>query len=271
MSAPPKLMTFTEHLEELRARLGWSLLALVIGAGVGYAFAEPLYLLLARPLIQAWKEAGLGTPQVNYADLLEPLMTELKVALLGGFFIAIPFVFYQLWMFISPGLRKEERRLVLPFTISSTVLFIGGALFAYFAVLPATFSFLLNYAHQNTSALQKLFGSSLSFGTGPLAIKPMLMMSDYFSLVWKLLAAFGLIFELPLLISFLALAGIVTHRSLWKWNPYFVVLAFVMGGALTPPDVFSQLLMALPMIALYNASIVLAWIFARRRAARSKA
>jgi sec-independent protein translocase protein TatC len=169
-------------------------------------------------------------------------------------------------MFIAPGLYKHEKRYVIPFTVLSALFFIGGAAFGYFVVFPFGFQFFLGFAQKNVASMQEVFGSAVNLTLGKgFELKPTLMMGEYFGLVWRLLLAFGVIFELPLLIVFLSMVGLVTHRKLWKWNPYFVVLAFVVSAVLTPPDVVTQILMALPLIALYNISILFAWHFTRRR------
>lgn len=261
------LMTFGEHLEELRSRLARALIALVLGAVLAYTFSDLLFALLAQPLIRAWADAGLGAPQIHFANPIEPFFTYLKISLLAGVFVASPVIFYQLWAFVAPGLYKQEKRYVIPFTVLSALCFIGGACFGYFVVFPYGFQFFLGFARTDMGQMQKTFGGLLSFKVGQtFELRPTLMMSEYFGLVWRLLLAFGLVFELPLLICFLAMVGLVSHRTLWKWNPYFVVISFVVAAVLTPPDVITQVFMAGPLIALYNFSILFAWFFERRRA-----
>ncbi|MBK6848534.1 MAG: twin-arginine translocase subunit TatC [Proteobacteria bacterium] len=263
-------MTFVEHLEELRRRLIYSAIALVVCTVVAYLISDLLFAWLARPLVQAWRDAGLGQPKLHFANPIEPFATYIKVALLGGVFLAVPVIFYQLWCFVAPGLKPTERRYVIPFTLLSSAFFIGGAGFGYFVVFPLGFRFLLGFARADFGSLQRVFAAvGVTAGQGSLiALEPTLMMSEYFSLVWRLLVAFGAIFELPLLLCFLALAGVVTHGALWRWNPYFIIVAFVLGAVLTPtPDVLTQSMMALPLIALYNLGIGVAWLVARRRRA----
>ena len=270
--ADGQMMTFGEHLEELRSRLKKALLAVVIGACAAYAFSDLLFALLAQPLIKAWADAGLGSPQMHFANPIEPFFTYLKLSLLAGVFIGSPVVFYQLWSFISPGLYQREKRYVIPFATISALCFIGGACFGYFIVFPYGFQFFLSFARDNMGSMKDALGGYLSVEVGhTFKLQPTLMMSEYFGLVWRLLLAFGLVFELPLLICFLAMAGLVTHRTLWKWNPYFVVVSFIISAVLTPPDVITQVFMAGPLIALYNLSIAFAWLFARRRAKRQAA
>jgi len=260
-----KVMTFTEHIEELRGRLRAALIAIVVASLVCYAFSELVFAVLAQPLIDAWRQAGLGKPQLHFASPIEPFFTYIKLAMVAGIFLASPVVFYQLWAFVSPGLTRAEKKYVLPFAFFSTICFIGGACFGYFVVFPFGFQFFLGFAQENVGSMQHILGHTVSVSVGhPFQLTATLMMGDYFGLVWRLLLAFGLIFELPLLICFLAMVGLVTHRTLWKWNPYFIVLAFLVSAFLTPPDVVTQVLMAGPLIVLYNLSILVAWFFSRK-------
>jgi sec-independent protein translocase protein TatC len=188
-----------------------------------------------------------------------------SVALWAGLFIAAPFVFYQLWKFVAPGLYKRERRYGVAFAVCSGVLFLGGALFCYGVVLEPLYRYLLGHADPNLAEVSKGLGIEYSLGE-PIPLVPQLFMEEYLGLSRKMMLGFGLVFELPLLIMFLAVAGVVTHRSLWKFNRWAIVLSFVIGAILTPsPDVMSQLLMAGPMIVLYNVSIVIAWVITARR------
>lgn len=261
-----KLMSFAEHLTELRTRLRNAMIAVGLGVLVSYGISDFLFVLLAQPLIRAWQQAGLGPAKFHFANPIEPFFTFLKISVIGGIFIASPFVFYQLWKFIAPGLYKNEKRFVLPFTFLSALFFIGGAAFGYFVVFPYGFQFFLGFAKTNMGEMQELFGKSVELSVvHSFELKPTLMMGEYFGLVWRMLLAFGLIFELPLVLVFLSMVGLVTHRGLWKWNPYFVVIAFVISAMLTPPDVITQVFMAAPLIVLYNISIIFAFFFTRRR------
>jgi len=263
-----KLMTFAEHLDELRSRLMKCVCALMLCVGVAYYFSDTLFMVLAQPLVRAWSRAGLGTPRLHFMNPIEPFFTYLKIAMIFGFFAASPIIFYQLWKFVAPGLYKKEKRYVVPFTVSSALLFIGGAAMGYFVVFPIAFRFFLGFARANMGGMEKLLGGTLKFSMPQtFDLTPTLMMGEYFSLVWKLLLAFGLVFELPVLLMFLSLVGIVTYKGLWRFNRYFVIIAFIVGGVLTPgPDVLSQLLMATPMLVLYNVSIFLSWLLFRKRA-----
>jgi sec-independent protein translocase protein TatC len=176
----------------------------------------------------------------------------MSVAMWAGVFVASPFIFHQIWRFIAPGLYKRERRVGVVFAVCSAVMFVGGALFCYYFVLGNLYTFLLGYAGENT--------------------QPALFMGEYLDLTRDMMLAFGAVFELPMLIFFLARVGLVTHRGLWKFNRWFIVVAFIVGAILTPsPDVVSQILMATPMIALYNFSIIVAYFVTRGREKRAAA
>ena len=260
-------MAFTEHLRELRTRLRNSILALILAICVTYFFAQPLFALLCQPFINAYRANGLGEAQLEFASLTEPFWVYFKVAMYAGIFVASPVIFYQLWQFIAPGLYSKEKRIGLPFAIFSALFFISGALFCYSFVFPVAFKFFLSYSSANISKMQEVFGVHVNVSVAdPLKVHANIFMEQYLDLSSKMLLGFGLVFEMPLLIFFLSYAGLVTHRSLWKFNKYAIVLSFVIGAILTPgPDVVSQLLMATPMIVLYNLSILIAFVVTRRK------
>ncbi|MDD5305954.1 MAG: twin-arginine translocase subunit TatC [Deltaproteobacteria bacterium] len=371
-------MTFLEHLEELRSRLIKCAIALAVGFIACYAFKEELLEFMVAPFFEAWgKVDGLPDPQLNFASPIEPFMAYLKLAAVGGVFVASPVILYQLWAFVSPGLYPREKRLALPFVFSSTLLFVGGSALAYSLVFPVAFQYFLEFsgpiggyvvktsstvsgdgvvtarpvpADATDEALawmkRKLTrkcetfsalpagaskGVTLEYrwhesGCGPAPtvgalsrdgrrivrewsraqgppgydvlttadatagagthtwalvvsrgrlaqqLAPVIMMKDYLSLAVQLLIGFGVVFELPIFITFLSMAGIVTHRHLLRFARYFIVIAFFVAAVLTPgPDVFSQLCMAIPLVVLYFLSVFVAYLFTRRRERRESA
>jgi sec-independent protein translocase protein TatC len=263
-------MPFLSHLTELRDRVRNAAIAFMIAFLVCWGFADRIFEWLRRPLFDIWAQhtgpgiaylvklqllppgADWGPPRLIYTGLTQPFWVNMSVALWAGIFVASPFIFYQLWKFIAPGLYKRERKITISFAVLSGVFFASGALFCFSFALPALYGYMLHY---NSDALQSLPN-----------------IQDYLDLTRDSMLAFGAIFEMPLLIYFLAMVGLVTHRSLWKFSRWFIVLAFVIGAVLTPgPDVVSQFLMATPMIVLYNISILFAWrVTVRRERAEAK-
>jgi sec-independent protein translocase protein TatC len=243
-------MPFLSHLRELRDRVRNAAICFVGAFVVCFIFAEDIFNWLQTPLQNVWDPAKHGGEfHVTYMTLTEPFWVNMSIALWAGIFVASPFIFYQLWKFIAPGLYKKERRITVAFAGFSAVFFVGGALFCYQFVLENLYGFLLSYSKKEQV--------------------PMIAMQGYLDLTRDMMLAFGAVFELPLLILFLSMVGLVTHRGLWKFNRWFVVIAFVVGAILTPsPDVVSQIMMAAPMILLYNMSIILSFYVTRRREAR---
>ncbi len=239
-------MPFLAHLRELKVRIRNAALFFMLAFGVCFYFASEIFDWIKGPLKNVWDPKRLGEFKVAFASLTEPFWVEMSVALWAAIFVASPFIFHQLWKFIAPGLYKRERRVTVAFAFFSAVFFVSGALFCYEFVLENLYRFLLSYANKETMAV--------------------VMLQEYLDLTRNMMLAFGAVFELPLLIYFLAMVGLVTHRGLWKFNRWFVVIAFIIGAILTPsPDVVSQIMMAAPMIALYNASILLAWWVTAKR------
>lgn len=231
---------FTAHLEELRKRLITCFVAVGIGFAVSYGFKEKLFQILTQPLISVMKQGE----TLIYTGLPEAFFTFLKVSFLAGLMLASPVIIYQFWMFIAPGLYDREKKLLVPIVFLSSIFFVGGALFGYFIVFPYGFDFFLGFATET--------------------IRPMPSMKEYLSFSAKLLLAFGLVFELPLVITFLAKLGIVGVPFLKKNRKYALLLFFVGAAILTPPDVVTQVMMALPLMVLYEISIIGARIFGRK-------
>lgn len=234
-------MTFTEHLNELRIRLVRCIIGAFVGFLVCYGFAEQLFELLMKPLMDLLQPTG---GALIYTGLPEAFFTHLKVAAIAGVFVASPYIFYQLWMFIAPGLYEGERKYMIPIAFFSALCFVLGALFGYYVVFPYGFQFFLGYATE--------------------FIKPMPSVKEYFSFSTSMLFAFGFIFELPLFMFFLSVMGIVTHKTLRKYRKFAILGNFVVAAILTPPDVVSQCLMAGPLCVLYEIGIWVAYIFGKK-------
>jgi sec-independent protein translocase protein TatC len=268
-----KRMPFLAHLEELRNCVRNSALAILICTAVAYVFRQYLFALLARPLIEAWlkaqKEVGIGKPELVFTSPIEAFMVLFKLSLLVGLFLASPFVFRELWKFISPGLYDREKKWGMGFVFASVILFFGGAAFAYIYVLPAGYKYFLGYSAESLGVIKEIMGRSVDVTLSqPFDIKPMITMSEYFGLTSMLLLVFGAVFEMPLLLAILAMLGIVSAGSLWRFNRYAVVLFAVAGAVLTPGDlVVGQLAMTGSLTVLYNLSILLAVLVGRKRKA----
>ncbi len=232
---------FTSHLEELRKRLIFCFIAVGIGFVLSYGFKEKLFQILTRPLISVMQTGD----KLIFTGLPEAFFTYLKVAFLSGIILAAPVIFYQFWMFVAPGLYKKEKRFMVPIVFLSTFFFVGGALFGYFIVFPYGFKFFLGFASE--------------------IIQPLPSMREYLGFASKLLLAFGLVFELPLIITFLARLGIVSVSFLKKNRKYALLLFFAGAAILTPPDVVTQIMMALPLMLLYEISIIGAKIFGKKK------
>jgi sec-independent protein translocase protein TatC len=231
---------FTAHLEELRSRLIVSFVAVGIGFFVAYFFKENLFELLMKPLTDVMGEGD----KLIFTNLPEAFFVYLKTAFLAGVMAASPVILYQFWKFVAPGLYKKERVVLLPVVFLCSFFFIGGALFGYFIVFPYGFKFFLGFASE--------------------FIRPLPSMKEYFSFASKLLVAFGVVFELPLIITLFSRLGLVSVAFLKKNRKYALLLFFVGSAILTPPDVITQVMMAVPLMFLYEISIIGARIFARK-------
>ena len=225
---------FMSHLEELRKRLIICAITVGIGFAISYIFAERLFQILVTPLTRIMPEGD----RLIFTNLPEMFLTYLKTAVICGILLTAPVLFHQLWMFIAPGLYQHEKKYAIPFVVFSTILFVGGALFGYFIVFPFGFKFFLGFANEYIQALPSV--------------------KQYFSFAIKLLFAFGIVFELPVVAFFLSKMGIVTPEFLKKKRKYALLMTFVMAAILTPPDVITQLMMAGPLIILYEIGILVA-------------
>ena len=252
-------MPFTEHLTELRKRIIISLLALLCVFVVAFNYSEQLLGILMLPLrIKISFITSYPFMVFTHSDLFkkihefqalgvaEPFMVNIKIAFVASLIITLPIIFYQLWKFIAPGLSVREKKYVVPFVLVSTLLFVAGALFCFFLVLPFALDFLLTYKTR--------------------FIRPNPTATYYFDFCLKFILAFGAIFELPMIIVFLTRIGIVTPKMLSKNRKYAVLLAFVVAAVLTPtPDWFNQTLMAAPIIVLYETGIIVSRLFVRKK------
>ena len=233
-------ISFTAHLEELRTRLITCSIAIGAGFAVAYFFKERIFQILTQPLMKIMQTGD----KLIFTGLPEAFFTYLKVALLMGIILATPVLLYQFWLFIAPGLYQKERNLLIPIVFLSTIFFLGGAFFGYFIVFPFGFKFFLGFASDS--------------------IRPMPSMKEYLTFATKLLLAFGVVFELPIVITFMARLGIVSVEFLKKNRKYALLLFFVFSAILTPPDVITQLMMAFPLMILYEISIVGAKVFGKK-------
>jgi len=233
-----------DHLKELRSRLIRAMLALAAATLICYFFAQPLYNLLLRPLLE---EAQIGREMTDfeliYTAPLEVFFVQLKLAMFAGVFVSFPIVAAQLYAFIAPGLYKNEKHAFLPFLIAAPVLFVIGAAFVYFAMLPLISRFALGFEQLG--------------GTGVAAIVPQIKVSEYLSLVMALMIAFGLSFQLPVVLGLLGKAGLVGADTLRKGRKYALVGILAASAVFTPPDIISQIMLTVPVYGLYEVSI---WI-----------
>lgn len=233
-------MSFFEHLGELRRRLLYSLIAVLLVTIACWALRERLFELVRRPL------QDVPDHELQVISVLEMFMTYLKLSVTAAIFIASPWVLLQAWLFVAPGLYKHERRWGAAFVVLGALFFIGGGLFGYFLVLPLTFDYLIGMTHAD---IENQFSVAL-----------------YFSIVLRLLLAFGLVFETPLVMWVLAAAGIVRAQSFARFRKYWIILSVALGAMLTDPNPITQLLMAGPLIVFFELGILGARLLGRRRA-----
>ncbi|MFC2491147.1 MAG: twin-arginine translocase subunit TatC [Campylobacter curvus] len=222
------------HLVELRKRLAISIFAVMVCFGLCFLFWNPLLAWMTAPLKQALPAGS----NIVFTQVQEPFFTAMKVAFFAGLILALPVIFWQFWLFVAPGLYENEKKYVIPFVISATFMFICGAAFCYYVVVPLGFQFLINFGGQ-------LFTAMPSIG-------------EYVGFFTKILIAFGISFELPVITFFLAKIGLIDDLILKKYFRYAVVVIFTFSAIVTPPDVLSQFLMAVPLLGLYGLSILIA-------------
>lgn len=245
-------MPLLDHLIELRKRLLYSALAMVIMLGPCWYFSKTIYNFLAQPLADA-----LGTEtgrHLIFTDLTEAFFTNLRVAIWGAFCLSFPIIASQIWMFVAPGLYKQERRAFLPYLLATPVLFLMGGALVYYVIFPVAWRFFLS------------FKSPGGGGTLPIQVEP--KVSEYLTLVMRLILAFGLAFQLPVLLTLMARVGLITSEWLGKQRRYAIVLVFVVAAVLTPPDIFSQVSLAVPLLVLFEISIWSCRLVEKQRAKR---
>jgi len=238
-----KKLSLTAHLQELRKRLILSFIAIGVGFFVCYALKESLFDILAAPLINKVMPSG---GSLIFTSVAEAFFTYMKVAFIAGLILASPFVLYQIWAFVAPGLYQKEKRYAVPFVLGGSIFFAMGVLFGYYVAIPVAFKFLLGYATD--------------------FIKPMPSMKEYLSFSIKFLLAFGLVFEFPVVLVLLSRIGVIDAKMLARQRKYAILLIFVFAAVMTPPDFISQVLMALPLMGLYELSILLSKLFGKKPA-----
>jgi sec-independent protein translocase protein TatC len=251
---PMTSMSFLQHLEELRTRIFHSLAAVAVGMGVCWWFHQILFAYMQKPIIDVLRQNGLPQKLV-YLTPAEPFNLYLKISALAGLFLTSPYVLYQVWLFISPGLYRKEKKYAVPFMVSTIFLFAAGGYFGYRMVYPAALKFLIGIGSQFT---------------------PMITIHEYTDLFLTVILGLGLVFEMPILIFFLALMGVVSAGWMWRNIRYGILVIFIIAGALAPtPDISSMCIFAAPMVALYLLSIGVAWFVhpeqRQKREARKRA
>lgn len=244
-------MSFFEHLAELRKRLTRAFVALLLTTLACYIFIDDITAFMQRPFALAWEAAEMeGEPTMLNLGALEVVLADIWIAIMAGLFAASPVIFYQLWMFISPGLYAKEKKIVVPFVATSAAMFVSGAAFCYYLVLPIATEFFLEYTSKKAATSAVRITTAYSY-------------NEYVSYVMKILIGFGLMFELPLAVFFLAKAGVVTHLSLLRHWKIAILVITITSAILTPPDPVTIWLMGIPMTALYFLSVGVAYFVSK--------
>jgi sec-independent protein translocase protein TatC len=249
-------MTLLEHLSELRVRLRNAAIAFVVAMIVSFFFVAKFFKVLTLPVVRGLTRAGFP-PELHVKNVTEVFWVYMKLAIIAGLLIASPFVFWELWKFIAPGLYKKEKKMAATVTAATAGCFIGGTLFGYFTLCEPAAYYMMSLLKDE------------KYKAGDMMIKPVLMMDEVADFLMLTLAGCGAAFELPVIVALLGALGIVSSKQLWKFNKYALVLATVLGAVLTPStDPFTQMLLAGPLFALYQVSILAVWIIERARKKR---
>ena len=230
---PNEKQPFLTHLEELRKRLIVCAIAIGIGFVISYIFSKQLFSFLILPLTEVLP----ADSHLIFTNLPEMFIAYIKVALIAGIILAMPVVFYELWMFLAPALYRREKGYLIPFVLFSSILFLVGSLFGYLVVFPYSFKFFIGFATEDIQALPSV--------------------KQYFSFTIRLLLAFGVVFELPVVVFFMTKIGLITPDSMKRFRKFAILSSFILSAILTPPDVATQIMMALPIIILYEVSILI--------------
>lgn len=249
-------MGFFEHVGELRTRLVRAVLGAIPTIFLAWVWKQEILELLLKPWIEAWAQLGLGRPTIHFSGPVDMFVIYLKNSVIAGLILASPWVFWQVWGFISPGLYRRERRMAIPFVLASTICFVGGVTFGYLIVFPEGFRTFLEYAEQLPS--------------DEIQIVPTVMITEYMSFSTKLLLGFGVVFEVPVVVSFLAAIEMVTWRGLLGFGRWWLLVASIIAAFLTPPDVISQMMMLIPLVVLYFFAVGIAFLIEKSRRKRKE-
>ena len=246
-----KVMSFWEHLDELRSRLTRAMIAYVVAMFVAWYFKDHLLKILADPFRKSWEAAHVpGDWMLHQAAPGDLFLAQFKLSMLAGLGIAAPIIFWELWAFIAPGLYKKEKRYAFLVVFASTLFFVGGAYFGWRVAFPISFGYFLDLTGQAAEA--------------GVRVQPTVMVGEYLDFVGQMLLAFGIIFELPLFLTALSVIGIVNYLTLFRFGRWFILIASVVGAVLSPPDTTSMVVMTVPLIALYFLSVGLAYLFGQK-------
>lgn len=239
-------MTIWEHMREMRTRLIASLLGIIPGIVIAWNIREQLLDFLVAPLATAWVNLGFGSPTLHFSNPIDPFVAYMHISVVVGVIFASPWLAYQGWSFIAPGLYRREKLYAIPFAIASAVFFAGGAFFGYAKVFPIGFESLLGFAGMLPSKTVN--------------VVPTIMIDEYLSFATQMLLGFGVVFEVPVVVAFLALAGVVNWKQLLGFGRWWVAIAAVLAAVLTPsPDIGSMVMMLTPLVVLYYAAVIIAY------------